>query len=107
MGPRSRETGKRPPSLPPPRRPAGLLSLAGFGRAPRELYRTPAYALRVIVRSCQLHRSLAIARRHRSADAAVFEAALGCADGRALATGLAAVLAAGLGLVFFVVITLR
>lgn len=72
----------------------------GFGPPPDSPWAAPGYALRVLSRRKTLMRELAIARRRRSPDVAVYEAALRTADERAVRLGLA-IASAVCGLVFF------
>lgn len=87
-----------------PRAP-GIRALAAYGQPPERLLDTPTYALRVLARQRILRRELAIARHHRSADVALYEAALCSADRHALEKGLV-VIAAGLASVLGVIVAL-
>lgn len=75
-----------------PRRP-GIFAFAGFGLPPETLAGAPAYALRVLMRKRVLRQGLAVARRQRSVDIELYEAALRTADPDAYAKGLLALVA--------------
>ncbi len=62
-------------------------AFAGFGRPPENVFQTPGYALRVFGRRRELARELAYARRGRSPDVALFEAAMGAYDVSAAKAG--------------------
>ncbi len=62
-----------------PRRP-GIFAFAGFGLPPESLVGAPSYAIRVYLRKSILRDGLAVARRQRSADVDLYEAALRMAD---------------------------
>jgi len=70
-----------------PRRP-GIFAFAGFGLPPETIVGAPAYALRVLLRKRILRAGLAIARRQRSPDVELYEAALRTGDQDAYAKGL-------------------
>ena len=70
-----------------PRRP-GIFAFAGFGLPPESIAGAPTYALRVLARTRVLRNGLAIARRQRSADIELYEAALRMADRNAYVKGL-------------------
>ena len=70
-----------------PRRP-GIFAFAGFGLPPDSITGAPSYALRVLVRKGVLREGLAVARRQRSVDVHLYEAALRMADREAYVKGL-------------------
>ena len=85
-GPRSSRTlASTLPAIDPH---AALVAFAGFGDPPDSVWGTPAYAMRVLDRRRVLRAALARARRLRSQDVALYEAALGAADAGAVRTGI-------------------
>jgi hypothetical protein len=67
---------------------AALVAFAGFGDAPSSLWKTPAYALRVIARRRSLRADLERARARRSHDVGLYEASLRTADDAAVRNGI-------------------
>jgi hypothetical protein len=84
-------SGPRPASWPQPSPDthAAILAFAGFGDPPDDLFATPAYALRVILRRRALRADLERARSHRSQDVALYEASLRVPDDGAVTMGAA------------------
>ena len=78
-----------------PRRP-GIFAFAGFGLPPETIMGAPAYALRVLLRKRILRAGLVVARRQRSPDVDLYEAALRTADQDSYAKGLVALAVAGI-----------
>jgi hypothetical protein len=79
---------------------AALVAFAGFGDPPASVWRTPAYALRVILRRRDLGRDLALARRRNSPDVGLYEASLRTSDDAAVRNGIIVTAA------FFIMMTL-
>lgn len=75
----------------------GIIAFAGYGLPPSSIGKTPAYALRVLSRKWTLRDDLRIARMRRIADVSLYEAALRCADERAVTTGLAIIIGSAVG----------
>ena len=67
----------------------GIVAFAGFGFVPDSVLHTPAYALRVLMRSSILRRELALTRGRRPQDVWLYEAALRCAHPSSFAKGMA------------------
>lgn len=65
-----------------------IAAFAGYGVPPRSLWETPSYALHVRARKKELARELTYAKRGRSPDVALFEAALNAYDTRAARNGM-------------------
>jgi hypothetical protein len=66
---------------------AAVLAFAGYGAPPSSLWKTPAYAMRVIERRRILRAALVRARSLRSQDVALYEASLEVADEDAVRKG--------------------
>lgn len=113
MTPTRRRSGEMlavrcPPSPETSRAPLGLLAFSGFGPPPKELLYMPAYAIRVLIRSRELRRLLAIAREQRASDVSLYEASLRMADTRTVVAGFAvmawALIMSGIGIAVAVVV---
>jgi hypothetical protein len=78
---------------------AVIAAFAGFGAPPTSIWQTPSYALHVFRRRGELARDLAYARRGRSPDVALFEAAMDAYHAPAATTGRAIIGALAFALV--------
>jgi hypothetical protein len=67
---------------------AAMLAFAGFAAPPSTIWGTPGYAARVMLRRRTLRIDLALARKRRSADVGLYEAALRAADDAAVRNGV-------------------
>lgn len=83
--------GPRPACWPQPTADthAAIVAFAGFGDPPADIFSTPGYALRVVVRRHALRTDLERARLHRSQDVALYQAALRLPDEGAIRMGVA------------------
>ena len=66
---------------------AVIAAFAGYGAPPTSLWQTPGYALHVFRRRRELAQDLAYARRGRSPDVALFEAAIDAYDSSSASAG--------------------
>ena len=76
-----------PNALMATRTSAVIAAFAGFGAPPTTIFQTPGYALHVLRRRHSLGSDLAYAKRRRSPDVALFEAAMGAYDASAARAG--------------------
>lgn len=98
-----------PPPPPRPRSEDPIHRLAAFGDPPTQLWQSPGYAVRVILRKRELQAERAALRAPTPGDLALYDAALKSEDARAVSAGLVIIgvaLAIGV-LVFFLPVIIR
>lgn len=84
-----------------------MLAFAGFAAPPSTIWGTPRYAVHVILRRRVLRIDLALARKRRSADVGLYEAALRAADDGSVRNGLIFLVVLAAFAVLFVASTLH
>jgi len=98
-----------PPPPPRPRSEDPIHRLAAFGDPPTQVWQSPGYAVRVILRKRELQAERAALRAPTPGDLALYDAALKSEDARAVSAGLVIIgvgLAIGV-LVFFLPVIIR
>lgn len=83
--------GYAPPPAPiaPPGPPDAVMMIARYPAPPREWWRTPAYAIRVLYRQFELRQDIDALKKKRSPDVPLYERALNTHDGTKFAIGMA------------------